>query len=80
MRRLFSKSDLGGNKYLYRVHLEDEPSAPGYQANARLPQLLIAMAETPDLIACGYTRPEKISIFHNGNNWVVKCEGEGTES
>jgi hypothetical protein len=66
-------------KTRHRLRIDDEPSVQGSQeARVRLVGLIQAVADQPALLSCGVAYPERISITHNGSNWVL--EGEAVVS
>jgi hypothetical protein len=60
----------------YRIRIEDDDSLPGPDAEQRLIGFLTELSQAPDILNCGYNKPEKMNIYHAGTFWVL--EGEVT--
>ena len=75
MRRTVSEARVGDKLVRYRTRIEDDSSQAGsWEARQRFLNLLQTLSQTPDLINCGLNLPQKISISHNGESWVVEAE------
>jgi hypothetical protein len=74
MKRTTAETKIGTTQIRNRVKIEDEPGDPRY----RLHLLLADLASNPALLACGYETAQRISIVHNGQNWVVEAEAVTT--
>lgn len=79
MKRTVSETQVGEHQMRYRVRLEDDPSTPGWMADRRLIDFLNLLGSTPDLINCGYSKPQKLVLFHSGEGWVAEGEATVTE-
>jgi hypothetical protein len=78
VKRTVSEARVGQDRVRYRVKIEDDPSLPGWNAETRFVQFLVALTEAPDLLNCGFNKPQKLVFFHSGEGWVA--EGEATVS
>ena len=76
MRRTVSETRVGTKQIRYKVRIEDDPSAPGHQSGLRLITFMETLAQSPDLLNCGYSKPQRLSLYHSGTGWIA--EGEAT--
>lgn len=76
MRRTVSETRVGTNQTRYRIRIEDDPSAVGHEAGWRLVRFLETLSQSPDMLNCGFSKPEKLTFYHSGYFWVA--EGEAT--
>ncbi len=75
MRRTVSEARVGERLVRYRTRLEDDPSPQNsWEARQRLFTLLQTIYQTPDLINCGLSTPQKMSWYHSGTSWVIEAE------
>jgi hypothetical protein len=78
MQRTVSETRIGDYETRYRFRIQDDPSTPGWNAERRLIDFMSALTAMPDLLNCGYSKPQKLVFFHSGECWVA--EGEATVS
>lgn len=76
VKRTVSETRVGSNLVRYKIRIEDDPSKPGWDAGNRLMQFMATLINAPDLLNCGYSKPQKMSFYHSGDGWVA--EGEAT--
>ena len=76
MRRSVSEARIGDRLIRYKIRIEDDPSAPGFAGQWRLIKFMEALILSPDLLNCGFSKPEKLTFYHSGQFWVA--EGEAT--
>lgn len=75
MRRTVSEAEVGDKLVRYRTRIEDDPSPQGsLEARNRLMNLFQTILYSPDLINCGLNAPQKMSIYHGGEFWVIEAE------
>lgn len=75
MRRTISEAKVGDRQVRYRTRIEDDPSsANSWEARRRLLDLLSTVLQSPDLMNCGLNAPQKLSIYHSGQSWVLEAE------
>lgn len=74
MRRSVSETQIGATQRRFRVRIEDDASQPGWQAEARLHEFMMQLAQQPDLLNCGYRKPQKLNFFHGGQCWIAEGE------
>jgi hypothetical protein len=78
MKRSLTEISIGDHvnpRTRYRLRIEDLPSGKGsMQSRVRLGTLFQTIADQPSLLNCGPATPEKITIHHDGNTWVVEAE------
>ena len=74
MRRTVSSMAVGENTR-HRVRVESDECPPGTPLARVLQYRLLAhLAEVPDLLACGTTSFERLTMVHDGVRWVVEAE------
>jgi hypothetical protein len=84
MRRVATAVPIG-NEYKgrtrYNLRLEDEPDCEQGSALAlmRFFALIQAVVDQPALLKCGLNWPEKMSISHNGDCWVLEAMAESED-
>lgn len=78
MRRFVSETNIGSNRKRHKTVIHDTVETTPHSQEACIRQNLMiqALADTPDLLNCGYLRPEKITLYHDGVRWVVEAEAE----
>ena len=76
MKRTVSEAQIGEGRTRYRIRIEDDPSRPGWTADRRLIEFMNTLTGMPDLLNCGFSKPQKLVLFHSGEGWVA--EGEAT--
>lgn len=76
MRRFVSETRIGDRLTRYKIRIEDDPGPTGFFGQWRLIKFMEALTQNPDLLNCGYSKPERLTFYHNGQFWVA--EGEAT--
>lgn len=80
MKRIVSETRVSDKRVRYRTRIEDDPSPrASWEARIRLIKLFDDIVHAPDLVNCGLTIPEKISITHSGEGWVLEAEATAEE-
>lgn len=74
MRRTVSEARVGTAQVRYKVRIEDDPSERGWMAQVRLVRFMEALTQSPDLLNCGFAKPDRLVFSHNGNAWVAEGE------
>jgi hypothetical protein len=74
MNRKVAETRVGEKLVRYRTRIEDDPSSTGWEQRQALYRLLGTLTQVPDLLNCGLSAPQKISIYHSGLSWVVEAE------
>jgi len=71
---------MGGSQFRYTQVYESEYCEEGsIQAKFQQIQMIRTLADTPELQLCGYYPFQKMSMRHNGTNWVMELEATGNE-
>ncbi len=63
----------------YSATVTSDPCSDPIGRKRELRALFLAMADQPALFMCGPAIPAKIAIFHDGEAWQFKAEGEDGE-
>lgn len=64
-----------GSQILYRIQMTtDDCDKNTQQSHFLLCELLRNLSENPNLIACGFTDPEKVVLIHDGHRWCLEAE------
>ena len=78
MKKRSVKIKIGETKHRYRVILEDEDSEQYTESyNYRQKLFLKTLADSPDLLLCGYLPFERLKIYYDGQKWIAEAEAEG---
>lgn len=73
MHRFFTEVHIDEKTTKYRVRLEDVESE-AQQVARRQSEFLMEVANQPELLTCGYARPQTVKFYHNGIRWVAEAE------
>lgn len=72
---------VGFNRVKYKVRLLSQPCAEGTQAAALQQSLIIEDIQShPELLHCGPSRWQQLTIKHNGTAWEVEAQAEVEEN
>lgn len=77
MNRIIAKPQkIGEDRVRYRTRLEDsvEVTEGSMEWIARQRAMLEAILHSPELTYCGMSRWHRMTMFHDGNRWVVEAE------
>jgi hypothetical protein len=74
MRRTVSEVQVGDRSTRYKLRVEDDAVAG--DIGWRLIKFMEALTLSPDLLNCGWSKPQKLVFYHSGLFWVA--EGEAT--
>lgn len=81
MKRVTADVTVGEGKKKSRVRLTSVPCAPGtVEARVEQYRLLRNVADLPDLTHCGLEPFEKLTMYHDGQAWVIEAEAVVYES
>jgi hypothetical protein len=70
--------DLGAGRQRTRVIITSTPCADaGPQAEQMKSWMLMTVASSPDITACGFQSFQKLKMFHDGTAWVIEVEATG---
>lgn len=77
MKRFSTVLSLGEGRSKYKVRLESDP-APINTPLHRFVQfgMLREIVDNPELTNCGLASFQKLSMYHNGECWVMELEAE----
>jgi hypothetical protein len=80
IQRQMRRAEIGPGRVRYRITITGE-ECPPYTHEARQHQWLFLewLAGNQQMLACGYSIPERIVISHNGSCWQAECEAEVDE-
>lgn len=80
MRREVNDIVLGDGSHRYVVRIYDSPSPPEtHEAYVAFVRFLRALGDQPQLLDCGFHRPQQTRIVHDGTSWVCEVEATFTE-
>lgn len=73
MKKTLRKIDMGEGKLFVTVILDDEPYDDDVKyIEFRRKVFMDEFVATPSLWDCESKRFEKLEMYHNGTNWVIK--------
>lgn len=75
MKKTSTRVPISAQCVRYRTTLETEPCSPGtQQAIIEQYRLLETIVERPDIITCGPSHFQTLTVFHNGVAWIAEAE------
>lgn len=79
--RKLTTADLGPNRRRYRVVVTGDDCPPHtYESRRQLALFLQALADPmQNLLACGFSPPDRVLITHTGTCWQAEAEAEVAE-
>lgn len=82
IQRQVKKSNPSPGRTRYRIIITGDecPPLPTYEARFHQSLFLRWLADNQNLLECGYSVPERISITHNGTCWQAEAEAEVEET
>lgn len=76
MKRTLSSVNLG-SKTRHKVRIEsDQCREPPSLTRLIQNQMIEHLANVPDLLVCGPEPFQKLSMYHDGDKWVIEAEAE----
>lgn len=76
MQRTVSEVQIGNKTTRFKIRIEDTPVPEGQLPGWRLIQFMEALVASPDLLNCGFSKPQVLKFYFSGAHWVA--EGEAT--
>jgi hypothetical protein len=77
MKRFSASLPLGEGHTKHKVRLESDP-APIHTPMHRFVQFMMLreISENPELTSCGLNSFQRLSMYYNGERWIVEVEAE----
>lgn len=80
MKRTTTKATMADNQVKVIVRLESDPCENGtLEGRRQQVELLKALTSNIELMNCGYSPFQKLTMRHTGEAWLIEMEAVATE-